>query len=147
MGSIFAIQNREKFARFIIRSSSDWRYIQLWMAQPPHWSNMRMLYKHITYNLFNWNFPPLKVVSRWRDSQLQVSGKLFCIDRSFKKLRSMILKSWTALYRFDQEFLALMIGCECPFTPPPPPTDHSRPTGMREFVWQGPYSRTSYDTS
>ena len=30
--------------------------------------------------LFNWNFQPLGVVSRWRDPQLQLSEKLFRFD-------------------------------------------------------------------
>ena len=30
-------------------------------------------FSSLTAKLHNWNFLPLKVVSRWRDSQLQVS--------------------------------------------------------------------------
>ena len=31
------------------------------------------LFNPLTAKLFNWNFHPLEVVSRWRDPQLQVS--------------------------------------------------------------------------
>ena len=41
-------------------------------------STVRLQYRQLGINplaakLFNWNFHPLEVVSRWRDSQLQVS--------------------------------------------------------------------------
>ena len=42
----------------------------------------------LTANSFNWNFHPLEVVSRWRDSQLQVSENY----SDLTKLKSTILK-------------------------------------------------------
>ena len=46
--------------------------------------------------LFNWNFNPREVVSRWRDPPLQVSGN--CSDLT--KWRSRILKSCWLMSRF-----------------------------------------------
>ena len=40
--------------------------------------------------LFNWNFYPIEIVSRWRDPQLQVSENY----SDLSKLTSTILKSY-----------------------------------------------------
>ena len=44
----------------------------------------------LTAKLFNWNFHPLEVVSRWRDPQLQVSDNYSDLTR----WRSTFFKSW-----------------------------------------------------
>ena len=49
-----------------IRNSSKARDIELFVI---------ITYYPIYRHLFNWNFYPLEVVSRWRDSQLQVGKK------------------------------------------------------------------------
>ena len=50
----------------------------------------------LTAKLFNWNFLPLEVVSRWRDPQLQVNENY----SDLRKWRSTIFKSYWLMSRF-----------------------------------------------
>ena len=52
--------------------------------------NMGISLNPLTLNakLFNWNFHPLEIVSRWRDPQLQVSENYLDLT----KWRSTVLK-------------------------------------------------------
>ena len=52
-------------------------WLELFIDQRPNWTrsnlNLQCHLNPITAKLFNLNFHPLEVVSRWRDPQLQVS--------------------------------------------------------------------------
>ena len=54
----------------------------IWLGSPSH-------FNLLTAKLFNWNFYPLEVVSRWRDPQLQVSENYLDLT----KWRSTVFKS------------------------------------------------------
>ena len=68
--TVSALDSRRYFFRFLYKNITDPPIITISWCQ---FQIICVFLNPLTAQIFNWNFHPLEVVSRWRDPQLQVS--------------------------------------------------------------------------